>query len=554
MNGSLTQPVSGCTLACEGPRASEGSGGQNAPGKVAPIDLLPNELLLVVFKLYISPNIPARDLVVLSLVCKRWQNVAEGTASLWCRISGRDGLPGLRKALTMARDVPLEIKYFKGVAKTDTETFLAHIGGQIAQCKSLDISTSDWDPVLATLKQANTPNLRTLRLAVPWNQGWKESVITLFGGEPAPAELKDLHVEYIPLAIAPLRLSGIRSLVLKGRPIVSTEEVLRLLGESPALEKCDLHNLRSLRNSNIAIPSHVLQGRTDYPIIQLSRLRSLDIRNLHLSITHFILSVIRAPKLRKVSVDCTIDQLDQSPGSDLFTTKISHLIPSFKDLVKTAKRIEMFSHNVRYWTISIGRLMIGLAGRRPRQLSHLQETLDWVFRNLGGHLRALPVSLKVFEFGIARDWFIWFGSYLKVTKLELRTLDLPVQPRRREMVSLLSRPLESADNQWLMPELKAIKIDVVDEDSKSEIVEMVNARHSWIDEQGVQRSGAVGLKPFQEIWLGHEGHYVSKELGPNLEFLMAVQKAGRGAEIWWEDAKWTGAEDAGRVGEVEGNA
>lgn len=182
----------------------------------------------------------------------------------------------------MARDVPLEIKYSDYVANIDPETFWAQIGGRITQYKSFEITTRHWDHVLPVLKQANTPNLKTLYLGAPWFQEWNESVITLFEGEPASGALKDLHVGPIPLAIAPLRLTGLRSLELNGLPRISMEEVLRVLRESPGLEKCDLLHLTCLRDAGFALAHRI----PDYPTIQLSRLRSLNLRGLPVSITH----------------------------------------------------------------------------------------------------------------------------------------------------------------------------------------------------------------------------------------------------------------------------
>ncbi|KAG8976927.1 hypothetical protein FRC05_002864 [Tulasnella sp. 425] len=440
--------------------------------EVAAIDLLPHELLLVIFKLYIDQETPARDLVALSLVCKLWRDVVEGTASLWCPISGGDRLPYLRKALAMARDVPLKIKYSDSVANIDPETFWAQIGGRISQYQSFEITTKhQWDQILAVLKQASTPSLKTLYLEGPWVKGWKETVVTLFEGEPASGALKDLHVGGIPLAIAPLRLSGLRSLRLHGLPIISVEEVLRLLRESPGLEECDLFYLFCLRDASFTLPP-------DHPTIQLSRLRSLNLRGLPISIMHLILSVIRIQKLRKFSVDVTIEQPGRSPISDLFTTKISHLVPSLKDLVEKAGCIEMFSRRKKYYKISVGGFMIELGGG-GHQRSHLQETLNWVFSNLGGHLQALPVSLQVDESRCSTDRFIWLASYLNVTKLDLldrihiRQLR---NSRPREIISLLSRPLESANNQWLLPDLESIEMSLLNKDGGSKILDMVNAR------------------------------------------------------------------------------
>ncbi|KAG8976925.1 hypothetical protein FRC05_002862 [Tulasnella sp. 425] len=252
MDDSLALPAPECTFAHEGPRESRGSEGRSATGtEVAPIDFLPNELLLVIFELYTGQDTPARNLVALSLVCKLWRDLVEGTIT----VSSEGSSDG--------QGCPTGDQVFGTGRKDRRGDLFAEIGGRIAQWKSLDVGATKWNPVLASLKQANTPKLKTLNLRAPWGHELVENVVTLFGGEPASVALKDLHVESIPLAIAPLRLSRLRSLELQGAPIVSTEEVLRVLRGSPGLKQCDLIHLTCLRNAGFALPSHIL----DYPAI-----------------------------------------------------------------------------------------------------------------------------------------------------------------------------------------------------------------------------------------------------------------------------------------------
>lgn len=440
---------------------------------------------------------PVRNLIVLGLVCKLWRNIVEGTPGLWCRISGKEGLPCLRKALAMAKDIPLEIQYWEKAARTKNETFFAEIGARIVQWKSVAVTARNWDPALAILETVAAPNLTRLRLKAPWDHEWERGVVTLFGGEPASPALKDFRVDLIPVAIAPLRLSGLRSLELKKMPVISESEVLRVLIDSPALERCALSQLTCLTES--ALPSQrqelrhsCSQSRAGYPIIQLLHLHSLILCGLPVSFIHLILSTIRAPNLGWFSVECRIDQDDQSPTSELFTAKILHLIPTLKALTSKAKYIEITSFSEVDWTVCMGRLIIGLGGGRL-QINHMQETLDWVFGSLGGHLESLPVSLNFREFHVSSDWFIWLASSVKVTKLELWTGSLSApepDPQPRKVISPLSRPLVSANDQWLLPDLESIKTNVVNEEGKSKILEMVNARHSFITskESGGQKA------------------------------------------------------------------
>ncbi|KIO15839.1 hypothetical protein M407DRAFT_235390, partial [Tulasnella calospora MUT 4182] len=241
------------------------------------IHLLPHELLLLIFQFYAGMHTPVRNLVRLKLVCKLWQHIVEGTPSLWCWISAKEALPRVRKALAMAKDVPLEIRYPEKGAKTKQENFFAEIRGSITHWRSFVVSTGNTDSVVAVLRSAVAPNIETFHLygSYRWNRG----PVTLFGGEAAPRVLTDFAVHYIPVIMEPLQLSGLRSLDLRELPIISAEEVLRILSVSPALEHCCLQSLECLKD--FALPGHKQESLTRHGIktstIQLSHLRSLTL-------------------------------------------------------------------------------------------------------------------------------------------------------------------------------------------------------------------------------------------------------------------------------------
>ncbi|KIO19432.1 hypothetical protein M407DRAFT_223077 [Tulasnella calospora MUT 4182] len=515
----------------------------------APIQLLPFELLLQMFKLCISNDTPVRDLISLALVCKLWRSIVEGTSSLWCCISGGEAVPHVRKALAMAKDASLEIIYFEDIARTDPEIFFGEIGRLITQWESLSITTGNSNSPVTALQTNPPPNLKTLHLRAPWYWEWKKGPVTLFEGEPAPLALTDLWVDQIPVVMEPLRLSGLRSLELNRTPVVSAGELLRVLRDSPALERCGLYDLTSLKEFPLPGPEKELlrfQG-VENPNIRLSDLRTLALCGLPVSFVHLVLSAIQIPNLQRLDMDCKIDQHGQSPASDLFTTHISHHSPTFTALTDSAKNIQIISFSDTNWTISVGNLIITLEGLAFK-LKHLDEGLEWLFSHLGGHVDTLPVNLSLHELEISSKWFTRLASALKVTKLELWTASSSEhEPERqpRNIISLLSQPLESTPTQqWVLPDLESLNTNVVHEDGKSKILDMVKARHAFIETQldGTQEADVV-LKPFKEIRLRGGRNGISKDLAPNTKFLVALQKEARGAEIWWEEFKWTGSED-----------
>ncbi|KAG9043820.1 hypothetical protein FS837_009080 [Tulasnella sp. UAMH 9824] len=219
----------------------------------APINRLPNELLLAVFKLHVDADTPAQSLVALTLVFKLWPEFIEGTPNLWCRISGGDGLGSVRKAVTMAKDALLEIWYRNTGAKTYPETFFAEINDRIAQIESLYFNANHiyFLPEISILKTTSAPRLETLHLIVQLGQIWEKPRITLFGGEVASPALKNVHLHQIPVALGSLRLSGLRSLGLSHVPIAPAEELLIILIESPALEDFSLELIVFLTGFNL---------------------------------------------------------------------------------------------------------------------------------------------------------------------------------------------------------------------------------------------------------------------------------------------------------------
>ncbi|KAG8959288.1 hypothetical protein FRC00_001743 [Tulasnella sp. 408] len=515
----------------------------------SPIQLLPFELLSTTFKLCIGDNTPVQDLILLTLVCKLWRSIVEGTPSLWCCISSQEAVSRVRKALVMAKDAPLDILYDEDAARTNPETFFGEICGLIAQWKFLSIRTGNSDSPMGTLQTTPPPNLKILQLRAPRSREWKGGSIALFQGEPAPLALEELWVDRIPVVVKSLRLSGLRFLLLNRMPVVSTEELLRILSDSPALERCYLYGLVSLQEFPPAGPGHEISrlqgGQTPY--IQLSHLRRLALCGLPVFFVHLVLSVIQAPNLQRLTVDCKIDQHGHSPVSDLFTAHISHHSPTLTALTATAQNIEILSYSDVDWKISVGNLVITLEGSAFK-LQHLDETLEWLFSHLGKDVNTLPVSLSLHELEIPTRSFTRLTSILKVTKLELWTAssfeDEP-ETHPRNIISLLSRPLTSTPTQWVVPELESLNTNVVNEDGKSKILDMVKARHAFIEIQneGRQEAGQIVMKPFKEFRLRGGRNDISADHSYNAEFLVALQKAAKDADIWWGNFKWTGSED-----------
>lgn len=505
----------------------------------APIDRLPHELLLAVFELYVDLDTPVLSLVTLILVCKLWRNIVEGTPSLWCRISGREALSSVRKALAMSNGVPLEITYWEEGPNPDPEMFFTEVKDRIAHSKSITVTATTCDSfnhLLAILETTVAPKLETLHLLAPWDLEWERGSVTLFGGDPAPPALKDFHVEYVQIALGPLHLSGLRSLQLNDMPIDSAEELLRILRDSPALEDCSMQRL-VLPTEFTPVRSQSSMTGPDCRAIQLLHLRHLSLLGLPVSFTHFLLSKVQLSTLLSFSVEC---RLHESPASELLTGSISHLASALKASTATAEEIELNSLGDQSWTLYAGTFSMEFEGL-PVEPRYVKETFDWVFGHLGERLQDLPINFVTHEFSDRADLILWLGSNLRVAYLELWTpLWLGGEHNGpRSIISFLSRPVAPTSDEWALPDLESIDTFVLDEAGKLEILEMVAARHSFIQAQEAEDK-EVTLEQFREIRLQTGNKDVPHDQASDTRFLGAIEKVGRGAEIWWEGVKWIG--------------
>lgn len=105
-------------------------------------------------------------------------------------------------------------------------------------------------------------------------------------------------------------------------------------------------------------------------------------------------------------------------------------------------------------------------------------------------------------------------------------------------VSLLSRPAALGSNGWALPDLEVLDTCAIYEAEKWETFEMVEARYSFIEAQEDQGRRGLTLKPFRKIKLWHGGNYGTEDQAANAEFLTAIEKVARGAEIGWNGVKW----------------
>lgn len=126
-----------------------------------------------------------------------------GVTHLWTGVTAAEVLEGLRRALRMVQDAPLDLKFDSSTAAVDLEAFFRGMGGEISQWKTLFVNASGGSQVVGSTCPASTapPTLEVLCFVCYYPRAQVVHEIDLFGGQPAPASLKDVQLVRVPVAL-----------------------------------------------------------------------------------------------------------------------------------------------------------------------------------------------------------------------------------------------------------------------------------------------------------------------------------------------------------------
>ncbi|KAG8946557.1 hypothetical protein FRC04_011615 [Tulasnella sp. 424] len=492
-----------------------------------PIHRIPYETLLYIIDIYTQDSAcPVQDLSGLTLVCKRWHAIVEDASFLWGRIDASEGLALVRKGLRMAKGAALYITYIQRQSKTDESAFFKAIGARSDQWRSLVVNARQGKHCAAILETTISPRLEKLHLSGDpslWGRSDDEPLI-LFGGAAAPPSLKDVHLEDIPIAMTPLKLACLRSLHLGEIYNLSISELLRILSDSPALETLTLAS-----TEEDLVPDTAPNLPPDWTI-QLPSLSRLFLIYLSDALAHFFLSALTAPHLQKLHVECYWEGI---PSVQLLNDDLVRLVPTLISLISTASEIQVTITGESGYKILAGGLEIAMDIFNARGHIHFQNNFEWLSNHLGGHLRNLPIHLRMNNSNSNIAYLEWFTTSAVVTKLTISS-NFVWNHNPDRIISLLSNPIPSSPTSWYLPDLEILVAHLDRASGSFDIVQMIERRHTT---DGVQGEGGLGVpKRFTEIHLSLR----TRSSSPNVEFLKAVEAAGEGAEVFWEGKKWTG--------------
>ncbi|KAG9001037.1 hypothetical protein FRB90_011686 [Tulasnella sp. 427] len=464
------------------------------------IDSLPEELLLEVFRIVIPQRGRMKDLVRLSGVCRRWRTIVECVPTLWSEIDGDDGLPFVRKALKLSKDVLLDITYPEILGLRvlqDKIDFVEEVLGSISRWRSLKMSADDLDLAMIAPAMASAPQLESLQLWLHishfdfhYNPSLKR--LHLFGGPDCLPRLKYLDLAHLPIAIAPLQLSGLKSLIMQDIAPVSDEEIFQVLSHSQELELLGLQ-----WPDDSQLPTSTGEPPNS-PFIELPCLSEFRLMRTPEEFGRRLLSSIVVLNLRHLEIG---EVHPTHPIFDMVSPNIHHQRTVLAPLTTGNHEIKMVG-DADECRVEVGGLTIWTRNQEQEPItSNIEPVVD-----LAG-----PWNREAFRHAD--------GDESQIS----------------DLLHELAWPNESSANGWMLPQLEVLEINLVPAERNDDLVATIKARNA-----AAAKGGIGAPKRLREIRLTtYEDNEPSP---PDPRFKRALMKAADGADVYWYGEKW-GAEE-----------
>ncbi|KAG8926128.1 hypothetical protein FRC02_009193 [Tulasnella sp. 418] len=289
-------------------------------GKTSPFDILPAELISVIFEWAlqdernppndgsVSPQLCQRQyharLAVISQLGQRLREIAINTPSLWSSIhiserSPTSSLARVRSLLLRSKASPLDILLYADEYLKGESSAVELVCREMKRWRSIRVRTDKLDNegrenLVAILNRAfrrwEPRELESIELSIPS----ETSHITV--STPRSTALRHLTLTGIAfdwsahsLAFHQLRQLTIRGLSREAAP--SSSSFLRLLSHSPELEVLSLYGVdSSVHDWSLVDPT----------IIKLANLRTVAFEHVPLPFIHHVLSSLDAPSLNSL--------------------------------------------------------------------------------------------------------------------------------------------------------------------------------------------------------------------------------------------------------------
>ncbi|KAG8909278.1 hypothetical protein FRC01_007032, partial [Tulasnella sp. 417] len=286
-----------------------------------PINQLPRELLTQIFGWCINVTYPdddrrdATQLHRICAVCHHWKELAEGTPTVWCYVTGLDPLPHIEKALKLSEPMSITVVYHHDEGSPYPEsTFTAAVNSHAARWNRASMDYLDLDKDPQAWEWSDLPQLHTVDMTSR-SSTYTRAPVLLGGGRTLPS-VRVVNLFEIPLRWDERQLPGLRVLSLSGdqitRAIPTTSHLLQLLMGTPELEQLVLSELGILSDD-----------RAPSMLVRLARLELLQLRVVPLNAIQQVLSSIQLPQLGK---HCTGHDRHRQLHTEEESTKAAQIV------------------------------------------------------------------------------------------------------------------------------------------------------------------------------------------------------------------------------------
>ncbi|KIO15988.1 hypothetical protein M407DRAFT_34380 [Tulasnella calospora MUT 4182] len=414
---------------------------------------LPVELLSHIISLFVQEYFANLTRVQrLCLVCSKWRDVVEGTPELWCRLTGADPLPGVRKAIHYSRDYPLDID----------SHFASHLDGPHPNEFLPAVSLHAWrwrrasivvgqlsENLLQALTVEKAPRLESLHISA---YGGIRTPLTLFQGATLPC-LRTLRLHGASIVWNGEQFFNLRKLeiVQDQETFPKLDAVLSVLRITQGLEEftCVGSLSRGPDGDRITAPQHS---------ILLPALKKLQIDSYRTPSWLDLSRMIRASACQHVSLggDFPGDLQDPNNLAEI-AEEILRFFPCSRKAVDWEERV--------YITVGSPGITFS-SSTHNLTFSHSTRRIQltkWMILNLADEL--VEITLYIND----STWNANQLEMLDVATLRRKVSKLAIGTtvwQRRSILKYLSSPNPVLDGQtrWPFPELTEVALPVTADD------------------------------------------------------------------------------------------
>ncbi|KAG8980197.1 hypothetical protein FRB90_007755, partial [Tulasnella sp. 427] len=193
---------------------------------ISPIHRLPPELVIE-----LARWVGLQDLIRLTQVCPGWCTLIERTPSLWSSIDAAEGEAAISTAFTLARNSPIDLQFREDDRDIALKTFFELAGKRVKQWRSLVVDLTpcplfNYNPFVDDNDRSN--------LQITARQHLLKAV------DSGLLHLEAIELADIPIDIASLHLTNLKSLTLRTIHAVTPATIFDILAASPLIEVVDL--------------------------------------------------------------------------------------------------------------------------------------------------------------------------------------------------------------------------------------------------------------------------------------------------------------------------